>query len=160
MNNGGIHYEQLETGNYYKATVYRQYQKELCVQCFHWSFGRSSGLRLRGTLRALSQKHTWNERKSGMSFARILTHTHAHTQKNDQWHKLLSKRNYLVCYYLRCHSTWFGLTEWSRSEKVMNILKSTSPTVGSSLDSSIFGCYVRVTPRVSPHMRNALTLSL
>ena len=79
-------------------------------------------------------------------------------ENNDKWHKLLSKRTYLVCYYLRCHSTWIGLTEWSRSEKVVNMLKSTSPTVDGSLDSSIFGCYARVTPRATSHMRNALAL--
>ena len=79
-------------------------------------------------------------------------------ENNDKWHKLLSKRTYLVCYYLRCHSTWIGLTEWSRSEKVVNMLKSTSPTVDGNLDSSIFGCYARVTPRATSHMRNALAL--
>ena len=39
------------------------------------------------------------------------------------------------------------------------MLKSTSPIVGGSLDSFIFGCYARVIPRVTSHMCNALTLS-
>ena len=40
-------------------------------------------------------------------------------ESNDKWHKLLSKTTYLVWYYLWCHNTLFGLTEWSRSEKVL-----------------------------------------
>ena len=36
--------------------------------------------------------------------------------------------------------------EWSRSEEVVNML------IGGSLDSYIFRCYARVTPRVTSHM--------
>ena len=36
------------------------------------------------------------------------------------------------------------MTEWSRSEKVVNIVKSASSTVGGCLDSLIFTCYARV----------------